>query len=759
MSGIEQAVTRVWQDESRLATVITWIAVLTALIVAISVPTIYLFNSLQSMHRDTAMTARLHAVFVTQLVIANPAGWKGEVGSLLEADLAPTAFPEHRMVMDDDKRMVAETGERIDGLRLTESAPIIGAEGPVGEVVVTRSLEPMARYTTFVALFGMALGASIFVSLRILPLRALQRALAALKREERKAREEAQEHLRVVFQNAVEGIAMFTPEGSITSCNPAMAQMFRLDPVHLQGMKLAHLLQAPGAVRGGTDLCATQGETMAYRAGGEAFPVDVSLNETRLGGRPQFIAIIRDITERKQAETRLSHMANYDSLTGLPNRSLFRDRLEQAMARALRQHTRLALMFLDLDRFKTINDTLGHEVGDQLLKHVANALSLHLRATDSVGRCALEDDSEITVSRLGGDEFTVIAEGVHSAEAAAHIARRILGALAEPFEIRGDPLYISTSIGVTLYPDQAADLDGLVKQADLAMYRAKERGRNTFFFYNDELNREMAERHALEASLRQALDRNEFCLHFQPKANLSSGEIVGVEALLRWVPLGRPSIGPDRFVPILEDIGLIAPVGEWVLREACAQIAEWRTRGVSGLRLAVNFSARQFRQEALPELIARVLAENGLDPCVLEVELTESILMEDSEEGQRILSRLAVMGINLAIDDFGTGHSSLAYLKRFNVHTLKIDRSFVQDIPDDPEDSAIAQAIIGLAASLGIRVVAEGVETQAQADFLRSQGCDEMQGYLLSRPLPPAAFVTWIQAYRAPASSMLVALP
>lgn len=736
--------TRVWQDESRLATVVTWIATTTALIVALAAPLGYFLLSREAELRDAAMAARLHAAFVTQLVSASPDEWRQDVGGLLDTDLAPSDVPEQRRVEDSAHHLLATAGAVLHGPVVERAALVMGPEGPVGEVTIARSLQPILTQTGLVALLGVALGLSIYGSLRVLPLRALRRTLAALQREESKAREEAEEHLRVVFQNAVEGIAILTPNHLITSCNPAMASMFRYPIESVPGMRITDLLRPVPGPDGAAALLPGQGETMAFRAGGESFPVEMSVNETRLADRPHLIAILRDITERKQVERRLSYMANYDSLTGLPNRSLFRERLERAMDRTRRSGRQLALMFLDLDRFKNINDTLGHEVGDQLLKYVANALTANLRSTDTVSRNAEDESESITVSRLGGDEFTVLVEDIVSPNAATHVATRILAAIAEPFEINGERLYISTSIGVTLYPHEAEDLDGLVKQADMAMYRAKELGRNTYFFYNEELNIAMAERHALEASLRHALERQEFSLHYQPKADLRSGRITSVEALLRWAPSEGAAIGPDRFVPILEEIGLISQVGTWVLRTACAQIAAWKAAGLPALRLAVNVSAHQFRQRNLPDLIAGHLSENGLLPSDLEVELTESILMEDSEQSREILSRLGAMGIHLAIDDFGTGHSSLAYLKRFNVHTLKIDRSFIRDLPDDADDSAIATAVVRLAASLKIRVVAEGVETREQAAFLREMGCDEMQGYLLSAPLPAEAFPAWL---------------
>ncbi|MEY8878324.1 MAG: EAL domain-containing protein, partial [Leptothrix sp. (in: b-proteobacteria)] len=450
----------------------------------------------------------------------------------------------------------------------------------------------------------------------------------------------------------------------------------------------------------------------------------------------------REITEREQNEAHLSRMANYDSLTGLPNRALFRDRLLQAMVRARRSGRPFALMFLDIDKFKKINDSLGHEVGDRLLMAVAKVLAGCVRDTDSIGRGGEETSTE-GVYRLGGDEFTILLEELAGTAAITAIAQRILGALRRPFLIDEHELFISASIGITTYVDDGTDLDGLIKQADLAMYRSKELGRDTCFVFDEELSRAAGSRHQLEVLLRHALERNEFLLHYQPKADLVTGRVTGVEALLRWQPAGQGVVAPNQFIPILEETGLIVAVGAWAFRQACAQMMQWQRQGLRPINLAVNLSARQFRHQDLVGQIAAVLAETGFDPTRLEIELTESMLIDDSEAVLDIMAGLGAMGVRIAIDDFGTGHSSLSYLKRFNVDTLKIDRSFVKDTPDDPEDSAIAIAVIALGHGLRLKVVAEGVETQAQVDFLRAQGCDELQGYLLSRPVEAQAFGRW----------------
>jgi diguanylate cyclase (GGDEF)-like protein len=399
-------------------------------------------------------------------------------------------------------------------------------------------------------------------------------------------------------------------------------------------------------------------------------------------------------------------------------------------------------MFLDLDRFKVVNDDLGHEVGDRLLLHVTNALTRCLRGEDSIGRDAGGSPPH-TLSRLGGDEFTVIVENIGSAEDAAAIARRMLEALNEPFRVDEEEIVISASIGISMYPTDDVDLDTLIRHTDMAMYRSKSLGRGTYSFFSDDLTAAVTARVSLEGSLRRAIERQEFVLHFQPKADLRSGQVTGVEGLLRWHRPGHGLIAPDRFVGVLEDTGLILPVGAWVIRAACEQLAAWDRLGMPPMRLAVNLSARQFRHLYLASLIEDSLRQNEIDPQRLEIELTESLLMEDNDSTRAMLESFRRMGVRLAIDDFGTGHSSLSYIRRFSIDTLKIDRSFVQSLPENDEDVAICSAVIALGRSMRMSVVAEGVETPEQAQLLRDLGCDEMQGYWLGRPMPGSEFAAW----------------
>ncbi len=560
-----------------------------------------------------------------------------------------------------------------------------------------------------------------------------------------------------LFEHSASGLLTCSRDGQVLACSPVAATLLNATPAQVCGQPIDRWL-APlvdFSLLDGSSLSAGQWETLAQRADGSEFPVELTVSESLLDGREQFILIMRDITDRRLTQERLSFLANFDSLTGLPNRVLFRDRLAQAMARAKRSGAPMALMFLDLDNFKVINDSLGHAVGDELLREVAERLKGCLRQVDQVARGGGEE--AFTVSRLGGDEFTVIAEQLASAEDAALIARRILDALEAEVELRGQEVHVSASIGISMFPSDDSDLDGLVRHTDMAMYRAKAMGRGTFAFYSTELSAEVAARLQLESQLRRALERQEFVLYYQPKADLQTGQVSGVEALMRWHAPGRGLVQPDRFIRVLEDSGLILPVGAWAIRTACAQLAAWDKAGLPPLSLAVNLSARQFRQPYLARFIEDTISEAGIDPTRLELELTESLLMEDNEATRSVLTALANLGVRVAMDDFGTGHSSLSYLKRFDIDTLKIDRSFVAALPEDPEDNAIATAIVALGRSLHMKVVAEGVETTAQAECLRDMGCDEFQGYLLSRPLAPEIFVEWLDQRRLQRSTHALA--
>jgi diguanylate cyclase (GGDEF)-like protein/PAS domain S-box-containing protein len=442
------------------------------------------------------------------------------------------------------------------------------------------------------------------------------------------------------------------------------------------------------------------------------------------------LGTFEDITERQIVEEKIRYQAMHDLLTGLPNRTLFNEQLSVSLTQACNSQSMLAVMFLDLDRFNTINDTLGHAVGDRLLQEVAKRLSSCLRQND-------------ILARWGGDEFTLLVSQTNSADEVAKIAQRILNVLKPAFNLEGysqacrsTSLHISSSIGITLYPQDGEDAETLLRNADAALHRAKQQGRNNFQFYTAAMNSQACELLVLENELHHALKRREFVVYYQPQVNTTTGEITGMEALVRWQHPKFGLVAPDKFIPLAEETGLIVPIGEWVLKTACAQNKAWQDAGLSPLRVAVNLSVRQFQQPLLLNIVSQTLQETGLSPQFLDLEITETIAMQNVELTKAILSELHQMGVYLSIDDFGTGYCSLGYLKQFPLHTLKIDKSFVRDLATDPQNAGIINAIMMLGRGFNLRVIAEGVETEAEKDCLLSFQCEEMQGYLSSPPLP-----------------------
>ena len=480
-----------------------------------------------------------------------------------------------------------------------------------------------------------------------------------------------------------------------------------------------------------------QGEIYNRKKNGDIYLEYLSISTVRLpdGAPSHYIGVFTDITKRKRAEETIKHMAYYDALTNLPNRALFLERLNQALIQAARNHRILSVLFLDLDRLKVINDTLGHNMGDRLLKAVAARLKLAMRDTD-------------TVARLAGDEFMLLLPEISSADDIQKITKKLIDTFNQPFEFDGQELYVTASIGVAIYPNDGVDADTLLKNADTAMYRAKRTGRNNCQIFTPSMKTEDMEQLALSNGLRRALDRKEFVVHYQPQLDIENGEIVGMEALVRWQHPEFGLVQPTSFIHWAEDSGLIVPIGEMVLRMACEQNRAWLNAGFQPLKVAVNLSARQLKQDDIVDTVKRILKETGLPPDCLELELTESVLMDLGDNATNIPHELKAMGVGFSIDDFGTGYSSLNYLKRLPVNTLKMDQSFVRDLTSDPNDAAIASAVIGLGHGLDLAVLAEGVETLGQLDYLRTLKCDRMQGFLFSEPLPSHEFEELLKEQR-----------
>jgi len=563
-------------------------------------------------------------------------------------------------------------------------------------------------------------------------------------RENEQALRDAEERYRNIVENAVEGIFQTTPEGRYLSINPALAKIYGYDsPEEMTGayldigrqlyidparrLEFMRLIHLNGMV--------SNFESEVYRKNGEVIWISENAREVRdaSGNLLYFEGTVEDVTERKTYETRLTHQATHDTLTGLPNRALFRDRLQQAMRYAEREKGKVSILFIDLDNFKYINDSLGHDAGDSLIRIMAQRLRSCVRDSD-------------TVARLGGDEFVLMLQGAASEDERVSIAMsRILSEVRKPVDIRGRELTVTCSMGISVCPEDGNDVDTLLKHADAAMYQAKQAGRDNFQFFTSSINQRVLDRMDLEHRLRGALERSEFLLHYQPKLDLRSGMVVGTEALIRWQAPQQGLVSPVRFIPLAEETGLIEPIGAWVLETACAQAQAWREGGFRPLTVAVNVSPRQFRDARLPQIVENILKKTGVPPSMIELEITESCLAHDSEKFIATLKTLKGLGVLIAIDDFGVGYSSMAYLKSFPVDRLKVDRTFATNLATSEKDRSIYKAIVSLGHNLGLRVVAEGVETSEQYYLLRDIGCDEVQGFFFSMPVPAEDFERLIQ--------------
>jgi diguanylate cyclase (GGDEF)-like protein/PAS domain S-box-containing protein len=612
---------------------------------------------------------------------------------------------------------------------------------PLAVVVGTAQAEVLAdysqnrvRYYSAAAIFSVIV--ALFTVLLVLALRRKNRALDALSASETQ--------FRATFEQAAIGIAHTDPSQRFLRVNEKLCKMVGYTREELLNMTI-HDLTHPDDVGLGTanrqrliagEISTLSVERRCVCKDGSVIWLNRTISVVReaCGEPAYFIRVMEDISERKRLEHALQHLADHDRLTNLPNRGLIHDRLQHAVDQAVRRHRIVGVMFIDLDRFKVVNDTLGHTMGDRLLQLVAARLLTCVRSEDTVGR-------------LGGDEFAIILTELADVNDAALVAQKILGVLCAPLDLDGREAFVSASIGIATYPQDGASADTLIMNADAAMYRAKAQGRNNYQFYAATMNEQAAGRLQMENSLRRAVEREEFLLYFQPKANVRTGAITGVEALLRWKHASGRIVPPAEFIPLLEESGLIVPVGEWVLRAACAQIREWAAVGIADVPIAVNLSPRQFQQQDIAEVVRRALADYDVPPHLIEIEITEGAAMHNPEAASTALDMLKALGVRIAIDDFGTGYSSLSYLKRFPIDCLKIDRSFINDVITDVEDASIAEAVITLAHALGLKVVAEGVENEAQARFLAARGCDEMQGYYFARPMPAEECTRMLQSH------------
>ncbi len=583
-----------------------------------------------------------------------------------------------------------------------------------------------------------------------LSLRAVQRQIVgqnqqlaaevAVRREAEAALQLSEMRYRRLFETAKDGIILLDfATGRVIDANPMTVRMFGQPAERMVGRRFDELEPFGRFPECRAALVELQAKEAAFAehwalttSTGASIDVEFVGSVYVMDGIKVIQCNLRDITDRKKAEARISYMALHDALTGLPNRTLLEDRLNQIITRAARNETKAAVLLLDLDHFKVINDSLGHHIGDRLLEIVASRLKEGLRASD-------------TAARLGGDEFVIALSEIKETAEAEVVARKILKLLVEPFGIDGNQLHVGGSIGISTYPADGIDPGSLIRAADTAMYDAKRKGRSTFRFFTLELNEAAQRRLRLATDVRHACDRGEFSVYYQPQIEAHSGHMIGVEALLRWHHPQQGLIGPNQFIPLLEEIGLIVEVGQWVLRTACRQSAKWIANGMQPVRMGVNVSATQFYRGDIVDTVAEVLRETGLDPTLLELELTESLTLDDTETTITIMSNLKQLGVQLSLDDFGTGWSSLAYLRRFPLDRIKIDRSFIREVASDPTAAAVVQSIMSLAENLGLGCIAEGVETIEQRKYLQGQRCAELQGFLFSPALPERELLSFLR--------------
>ena len=710
-----------------LRRLINLIGLLVALITAIAIPATYASISYMAQGDLIAADARLNASRVARYIYQHTTMWTFHKVRLVEVIELSSGKEEkvRQRIFAAESKLILEDGDALSSPTMMRSAPILVSGKEVGRIEVEVSLRSLLKRTFTVLLFSLCLGLLAYLSIRILPLRALDRTIRQLGQREDELTATNQ-RFEAALSNMPHGLSMFDAQDRLVLCNARYAEMYGLPPdmtkPETEQAKIFAFRDAAGLnivgttpVSQGTDVDGCRDTVLLDNKLQDGRTIRITQKSMQTGG---FITSHEDITAIREAETRIIHMAYHDALTELPNRVLFR----QEMARTLtltRQGESFSVLCLDLDHFKAVNDTLGHPIGDALLRQVANRLRGCVRDTD-------------LVARLGGDEFAVVQARTTEPHVATGLAQRIIETLSAPYELDGHQVVIGVSIGIAVGPDDSEDADLLMKAADMALYRAKAEGRGTYRFFEAEMDAKMQARRALELDLRGALQNGEFEVHYQPLVNLAANKVSGFEALLRWTHPDRGRVSPADFIPLAEEIGAINQIGAWVLRQACMDAAQWP----DDVRVAVNLSSVQFKSQTLVLDVLSALGASGLPPKRLELEITESVMLQETEATLVILHQLRALGIRISMDDFGTGYSSLSYLRKFPFDKIKIDQSFVRDLPDQADSVAIVRAVTGLGTSLGMSTTAEGVETQGQLDKLRAEGCTEVQGWLFSKACP-----------------------
>ena len=711
----------------RLTSVLAWSI---SSLIALLPPTAYFIVSKHSLLNSLQSQAELNVIAVNGIVNSNSKMWQFEEVRLSEL-IERTAYDgisQVIQIMDDSGGVIAKSQMTLPSPTTSFKRNIYDAGATVGHIEVTRSLRPMLKIFSVIAFCSVIIAVIFYFVFRGLPLRAIQKAFQSLEESEKK--------YRSLYETMKEGMALhrveFDKNGLFSSltvidANPSCSAMFNSNRSEIVGNNSFTLF--------GEDFREFISEMLSVIEHSDPISFDICLPVTGNYYNVQVFSpehgliatLFEDITESRVSEQKIQKMAYFDTLTGLPNRALFYDRINQATALAKRDKTNLAVLFLDLDHFKNINDTLGHSIGDQLLIEVAKRLNLHIRSND-------------TLARIGGDEFVVVVTHISEQLSATYIAQKMIDSLQEPFQIQEHDLHITASIGIALFPGDGDDSETLLKHADMAMYSSKESGRNAFNFFSPLMNQKALMRMENEAGLRHALENNEFFIELQPIVSAENGMIVAAEALLRWNHPIQGKVSPIEFISLAEETGLILPLGEWVLRSTCSTMKAWNDAGLPPVRYCVNVSSLQIEQQNFPELVSNILRETGANPAQLEIEITESCLVTNIDKNIADFFGMRDWGITIAIDDFGTGYSSLGYIKTLPIDHIKIDRSFVTDISSNIQDQAIVEAIIAMSKKLGINNIAEGVETLEQLEFMRGHGCNEIQGYYFHYPLSLDAF-------------------